>query len=204
MKKCCIAILILCLIPVGVHASAKSKSPTSFFDSYGDLRWEWEKARLDNFAIFLLNNPTFVGHIFVWAGKRACRGEAQARALRAKKYLVDYRKVEWNRVIWHDNGYAEEVSTILEPMSRERAMLEFDSHVKPSEVQYLKDCNGGIPVRRRRTPFSAAHKRLQRTGISVSLIDNLPHDAVVARPLKRSVRCFAVSCNGTVLKKHFR
>jgi len=28
---------------------------------------------------------------------------------------------------------------------------------------------------------------LQRTGISVSLIDNLPHDAVVARPLKRGV-----------------
>ncbi|MBA2525640.1 MAG: hypothetical protein H0V18_07650 [Pyrinomonadaceae bacterium] len=32
------------------------------------------------------------------------------------------------------------------------------------------------------------NKRLQRTGISVSLIDNLPHDAVVARPLKRGVR----------------
>jgi len=29
---------------------------------------------------------------------------------------------------------------------------------------------------------------LQRTGISVTPIDNLPHDAVVARPLKRSVR----------------
>ena len=37
------------------------------------------------------------------------------------------------------------------------------------------------------------NKRLQRTGISVSLIDNLPHDAVVARPLKRSVRCLLAS-----------
>jgi hypothetical protein len=31
------------------------------------------------------------------------------------------------------------------------------------------------------------NKRLQRTGISVSPIDNLPLDAVVARPLKRDV-----------------
>jgi hypothetical protein len=31
----------------------------------------------------------------------------------------------------------------------------------------------------------APNKRLQRTGISVPLIDNLPHDAVVSRPLKR-------------------
>jgi hypothetical protein len=32
------------------------------------------------------------------------------------------------------------------------------------------------------------NKRLQRTGVSGPLIDNLPHDAVVARPLKRGVR----------------
>jgi hypothetical protein len=38
-----------------------------------------------------------------------------------------------------------------------------------------------------------ANKRMQRTGISVPLIDNLPHDVVVARPLKRGVRCFAIS-----------
>jgi len=29
------------------------------------------------------------------------------------------------------------------------------------------------------------NKRLQRNGISVPLVDNLLHDAVVARPLKR-------------------
>jgi hypothetical protein len=31
------------------------------------------------------------------------------------------------------------------------------------------------------------NKALQRTGISVPLIDNLPHNAVVSRPLKASV-----------------
>ena len=146
MKTCGIVILTLCLLPTGIHASASRVSPNSFFDNYGDLDWEDEKARLDNFAIFLLNNPTFVGYIFVWAGKCACAGEAQARAMRAKKYLVDYRKIVWNRVVWHDNGYAEGVNTILQPMPRERPMLEFDSHVKPSEVQFLKNCRRGIPI----------------------------------------------------------
>ena len=174
--KNCIFILSLCLLPVGVYASTPLVSPSSFFDSYGDLDWEWEKARLDNFAVFLSNNPAFVGHIFVWAGKRSCKGEAQARAMRAKTYLVDYRKVEWNRVIWHDMGYASELNTILEPMGRERPMLEFESFVKKSEVQFLRNCMRGIPARKRtRNKSSAAHnKRLQRTGISVSLIDSLP------------------------------
>ncbi len=125
-------------------------SPDSFFDTYGDLDWEDEKARLDNFAIFLLNNPSFVGHIFVWAGKLSGRGEAQARALRSRKYLVDYRKVESNRVVWHDNGFAEEANTILQPMPRERPMLKFDSHVSPSEVRFLENCRRGLPVRRKR------------------------------------------------------
>jgi hypothetical protein len=164
MKMCCIVILGLSFFSVGAFPSMHRASPHSFFDSYGDLRWEDEKARLDNFAIFLLNNPTFVGYIFVWAGKRACRGEAQARALRAKKYLVEYRKVEGNSVIWHDNGYGEEVNTILQPMPRDRPMLEFDSHVKPSDVQFLTDCVRGIPRHRKRVASSSAHnKRLQLT-----------------------------------------
>ena len=184
MKKCCIIILSLSLLPVGVHASTSTPSVSSysFFDSYGDLDWEWEKTRLDNFAIFLLNNSAFVGHIFVWAGKRACRGEAQASAMRAKKYLVDYRKVEWKRVVWHDKGYAVEVNTILEPMSRDRPMLEFDSHVKPSEVQFVKKCIRGIPVRRKRAASSAAHNNaMQPTRISVPLIDNLAVPQLCAR-----------------------
>jgi hypothetical protein len=45
-------------------------------------------------------------------------------------------------------------------------------------------------LRERKAPPS--NKRWQRTGINVPLIDNLPHDAVVFRPLKLGVRCFEV------------
>lgn len=78
---------------MSVYGATPLAAPDSFFDSYGDLDWEWEKARLDNFAVFLSHDPAFIGHIFVWVGKRACKGEAQARAVRAKNYLVGYRKI---------------------------------------------------------------------------------------------------------------
>ena len=62
----------------------------------------------------LLNeNPTTLGHIIVYDGQRACRGEAVARAMRAKKYLVEYRKVPADRIVWRWGGYVSEMMTTL-------------------------------------------------------------------------------------------
>jgi hypothetical protein len=125
-------------------------SPTQVFDRYGNIRWEDEQARLDNFAIFLMQNPPFIGHIFVWAGRRACRGEAQARAVRAKNYLVRFRKIAENRIVWQDEGYNDEPETILQPMERGKPMLAFDSRVAPRDVQFIENCRHGLPVGKRR------------------------------------------------------
>jgi len=69
-----------------------------WFDSYGDLSWEDEKAHLDNFAIALQNDSDSIGYIIVYAGRRSCIGEAKDRALRAKKYLVQTRAIEASRI----------------------------------------------------------------------------------------------------------
>jgi hypothetical protein len=42
-----------------------------------------------------------------------CQGEAQARAVRAKRYLVEYRQVRWNQIIWKEEGFHEELQTDL-------------------------------------------------------------------------------------------
>ena len=93
-------------------------SPDRLFDQYGAIRWPDEQARLDNFAIELQRDEKLVGYILVFESVGGCAGEAQARAIRAKRYVVEHRGVAWNRVIWRIEGYLEDISTILQPAPR--------------------------------------------------------------------------------------
>ncbi|HJZ82653.1 MAG TPA: hypothetical protein VKD91_19975 [Pyrinomonadaceae bacterium] len=85
----------------------------SAFDEYGGLQWADEKARLDNFAIQLLEAPGAIGYILLFNAPGMCKGEAQARAVRAKKYVVEYRRVPPNHVIWREEGFVPELRTTL-------------------------------------------------------------------------------------------
>ena len=93
--------------------------PNTPFDQYGAISWEDEKAHLDNFAIQLQNDEKLIGYVLVFDSVGGCPGEAQARAIRAKKYVVEHRGVAWNRVIWRHEGYLEGLSTMLQPAPRE-------------------------------------------------------------------------------------
>jgi len=83
------------------------------FDTYGDISFEDEKARLDNFAIQVLNSPDELGAIMVFAGNPTYRGEAQYRLQRAKDYLVKVRGIDPARLITTDGGYRPGATTIL-------------------------------------------------------------------------------------------
>ncbi len=112
-------ILLACLItivllnPSRSLATSPHANPTTAFDRYGRLRWEDEKARLDNFAIQLSMYPNMTGYFLVRAGKSSCKLEAQDHAIRAKNYLMKVRHIPWNRVIWRDTGYDEEFQVII-------------------------------------------------------------------------------------------
>jgi hypothetical protein len=71
------------------------------FDEYGNIRFNDEKARLDNYAIQLQNNPTDRGTII---GYGACEGEGLTRANRAKDYLVNTRGIDAGRIDTVDGG----------------------------------------------------------------------------------------------------
>ena len=83
------------------------------FDEYGNIRFEDEKARLDNFAIQLFNQKSATGYIFAYAGKLTYEGEAAGRLLRAKNYLVKVRDMDPARIIVVDGGYQEEFRVTL-------------------------------------------------------------------------------------------
>ena len=107
-------LVLLLILSSGPSNSARETPPNSPFDQYGTLLWEDEKARLDNFAIQLLNvGQKWVGYILVYDEAGGCPGEASARAMRAKRYLVKHRGVPWSRVIWRHDGYQREMYTTL-------------------------------------------------------------------------------------------
>src|SRR5258706_10461385 len=128
MKRigCLMTMFLSLMLPFGEPISATNFSFNRAFDEYGSICWEDEKARLDNFAIALLNDDrTTLGHIIVYDGRRACRGEAVARAIRAKKYLVEYRRVEADRIVWRWGGDPKDLSTTLLVTTRRASISPF-------------------------------------------------------------------------------
>ena len=69
--------LLLCLLGGSslLYASVPAVPPNSPFDSYGVIRWEDEKARLDNFAIQLQHDEKALGFILVFDRTGGCPGE---------------------------------------------------------------------------------------------------------------------------------
>jgi hypothetical protein len=83
------------------------------FDEIGDVRFNDEKARLDNFAIQLQNEPGSVGYILVYPGRKSKPGDAQRRADRAKDYLVSTRGLSPTRVATVVGGQREQLTIQL-------------------------------------------------------------------------------------------
>ena len=83
--------------------------PTKF-DEYGNIRFNDEKARLDNYAIQLQNQPGAQGYIIAYG---TCAGEAQARADRAKNYLVNTRGIDAGRIVTIDGGCRADLTVEL-------------------------------------------------------------------------------------------
>jgi hypothetical protein len=80
------------------------------FDEYGNIRFNDEKARLDNFAIQLQNQPGSTATIIVYG---SCAGEAQQRGDRAKDYLVNTRGIEAGRITVVDGGCRTDLTVQL-------------------------------------------------------------------------------------------
>jgi hypothetical protein len=162
---------LVLIIGVGARTPAQDQRtpyPLGFildrFESFENTSVEFENAVLDSFAIALLNKPNNIGYIIVYAGRNACSGEAQARAMRMKKYVVDYRGVEWNRVIWKDGGYLKHPYVLLGMQLRNGPQYPYDypETLPASEVQIVK-CGPKNRPKRARLSSGSHNKRLQLT-----------------------------------------
>ena len=100
------------------------------FDEYGNIRFNDEKARLDNFAIQLQNEPGAQGEII---GAGSCGSEGQERANRAKDYLVNTRGIDAGRLVVVDGGCKPELKVELwvVPQGADQQRADMSGAVSP-------------------------------------------------------------------------
>ncbi len=113
-------------------------------DEYGNIRFNDEKARLDNLAVELQNDPTAQGYIICYGGRVGRAGEAQARCDRAKNDLVTRRSISADRIVTVDGGYRENLTVELWVVPSGANAPAANPSVDPSEVRTTRR-----PARRR-------------------------------------------------------
>lgn len=154
MSVLTIILLIWVIFPIGQAQEPSSPQPLQIadpvkFDEWGDIPFSDEKARLDNAAITLHNQlPRNIIYLVIYAGQRACVGEAKARGIRAKKHLMS-RGIPPAQVVWIDGGYQQEVTyeVWIWPPELGKPFANPELNLKPSEVEFEKNCR--IKYRRR-------------------------------------------------------
>ena len=98
-----------CSVPEARNAE-KDVSRSAWFSAYGDMTHDNEKTRLDKFASELKKRARNTrGYIVVYAGCRAQKGEAKARAEQAKEYVVKAHGIDSRRITTIDGGQRREM-----------------------------------------------------------------------------------------------
>jgi hypothetical protein len=83
------------------------------FDEFGDIARNDEKARLDNFAVALQNDPTATGYVIVYPGPASKRREVQDHFGRVIEYLVHSRQIDQSRIKTIEGRKKERLSVEL-------------------------------------------------------------------------------------------
>ncbi|HYY43246.1 MAG TPA: PEGA domain-containing protein, partial [Pyrinomonadaceae bacterium] len=77
------------------------------FDEFPSIAFDDDKARLDNLAIELQNNPGSTAYIIVYGGRTSRADSADRLGTRASQYLVGTRGIDASRVVVVNGGYRE-------------------------------------------------------------------------------------------------
>ena len=77
------------------------------FDEFPSIAHDDDKARFDNLAIELQNNPGATGYVIAYAGRNSRAGEADRMAARAVQYLTTTRGISRDRIVTINGGYRE-------------------------------------------------------------------------------------------------
>jgi hypothetical protein len=89
--------------PMDCSASCTVQLPTLVecrkFDEFPEIARDDEKARLDNYAIELQNDPGSTAYVMVYPGQRGRPGNVQKHTSRIVDYLINSRGVDAHRIV---------------------------------------------------------------------------------------------------------
>jgi len=78
------------------------------FDVCCSCSYDDQKARLDNLAVELQNDPSTSSYVIAYAGRTSPIGQADRLLTRSRDYLVTQRGVDASRVVLVNGGFREE------------------------------------------------------------------------------------------------
>jgi hypothetical protein len=84
------------------------ESSAKQFDVCCSCSYDDQKARLDNLAVELQNDPSTTAYIIAYAGRRSRAGQADRLNARARDYIVTQRGVDSSRIAVMNGGFREE------------------------------------------------------------------------------------------------
>jgi hypothetical protein len=99
--------------PANCTVQVPRKISSTLVDYYPPIKRDDEKARLDNFAIQLQNDPNAKGYIVVYGGAKAKPAEKQKRIKMAYDYLVTTRGIGGDRIVTMEGGVRDVTTTEL-------------------------------------------------------------------------------------------
>ncbi len=80
----------------------------SEFDTCCNCSYDDQKARLDNLAVELQNDPSTTTYLIAYAGRTSRAGESARLLARAHDYLTLHRKVDASRITLINGGFRED------------------------------------------------------------------------------------------------
>jgi hypothetical protein len=83
------------------------------FDECNSCTYDDQKARLDNLAVELQNDPTTRAYIIAYGGRTSPVGQVQRLMSRARDYLTAQRGIDASRLIVINGGFREQDSVEL-------------------------------------------------------------------------------------------
>lgn len=108
------------------------------FDEFHGANWEEAMARLDNFDIALKNEPSSIGVLIIYGGRRGSRGEAQSWGKCLKDYMVNRRGLNAEKIVVVNGGYRDSLTVEAWQLVSKAYIPTPTPTVDPKDVRFRK------------------------------------------------------------------